>query len=196
MKIHLRHFLYMLYSCTKAIQPLTIQAIKLVMRTVPTHPDCRVLCLHRRANPARMRRATPRLPPKALLSLSGSLHYTRSAADFSRIQLGRDFQDAPGPPQALLCVRGLHSHVSPSSAHGGPAWGGAVEVQDNSVPFQQLWAEEISCLWGPRGLQTPGQQQRRQWQILHFNALKGGRIQSVWKYTDHFSLSAFEALTI
>lgn len=46
--------LNMLYSCTKAIQPLTVQAIKLLMRIVLTHPDCHVLCLHPRTNPARM----------------------------------------------------------------------------------------------------------------------------------------------
>lgn len=63
--------------------------------------------------------------------------------------------------------------ASPGAEHGGPGCGGDVEVQDSSVLFQQLWAEEISCLWVPRGLQTPDQQQGRQWQILHFNAPKG-----------------------
>lgn len=60
MKIHLRHVLDMLYSCTKAIQPLTMQVIKLLMHTGPSPPRPPRLCLHWSANPARLLWAPPR----------------------------------------------------------------------------------------------------------------------------------------
>lgn len=96
MKIHLRHVLYMLYSCTKAAQPLRAQAIKLLMHTVPPHPNCRAVPPPARKSCRDALSSHQAPPPQALLSLCRySLHYTRGAADFSRVWLSRDFQGAP-----------------------------------------------------------------------------------------------------
>lgn len=130
--------LNMLYSCTKAIQPLRAQAIKPATRTALTYPNCSGLPVSQRATPKRMHQAGATKGLNRANPSCGSL----PVEDHGVVKLWRP------------------------------------EVAQHSL--SSLGQEEFHALGG---LQTLAQQRGRQWQILHLDALKAGRVYFAQKYT-------------
>lgn len=175
--------LNMLYSCTKPIQPLTARAIKLLMHIVLTHPTAARFTFTGAQTQRGCTGPWPGSSPRNCFHCAGSTQGTLLiSAGFSYMAIS---EMLPAMDFRTSRVNRLNhaKGIMKQAAHGGPGCSRATETQDSSGLFQQLQAEGIPCLRAPGGLQIPDQKWGRQWQILHFNALKSGRIYFAWKYT-------------